>query len=111
MPGNLGPSEHRFACADRNSRSEGRPRPGDESGALNRRIGPGIAGLRRRSRYFTGVSTGAPLFLIRNTTNLAGSVLLAFRPTVCTSWDAFDFHAFFRLDAFRSGKALPCGPK
>lgn len=43
----------------------------------------------RRSRcgwvdggYFTGVRIGAPLFLIRKTTNFAGCVVLALRPTV-----------------------------
>ena len=38
--------------------------------------------LRRSFRYhFTGTSTGAPLFLTKNTTNFAGLLLLAFRPT------------------------------
>lgn len=32
--------------------------------------------------YFTGISTGALLSLTRNTTNFAGLLLLAFRPTV-----------------------------
>jgi hypothetical protein len=35
--------------------------------------------------YFTGISGGAPLSLTKKTTNLAGLVLLAFRPTTCTS--------------------------
>src|SRR5262245_31658798 len=34
---------------------------------------------------FTGVRTGAPLAFSSTTTNLAGSVLLALRPTTCTS--------------------------
>ena len=34
------------------------------------------------SAGFTGISTGAPLFLTKNTMNFAGLVLLAFRPTV-----------------------------
>ena len=46
---------------------------------------PGVAGPPHRYRYFTGVRIGAPLFLIMNTMNFAGFVLLAFRPTVCTS--------------------------
>jgi len=33
----------------------------------------------------TGTSTGAPLSLIKNTTNFAGLVLLAFLPTTCMS--------------------------
>jgi hypothetical protein len=32
--------------------------------------------------YFTGITTGASLSLSKITTNLAGIVLLAFRPTV-----------------------------
>jgi hypothetical protein len=35
--------------------------------------------------HFTGTSTGADLSFTRNTTNFAGWVLLAFRPTTCTS--------------------------
>src|SRR4029077_7805974 len=35
--------------------------------------------------YFTGTNTGAPLFFTRNTTNFAGLVWLAFRPTIWTS--------------------------
>ena len=35
----------------------------------------------RSESYFTGTSTGAPLSLIKTTSNLAGLVLLAFRPT------------------------------
>jgi len=35
--------------------------------------------------HFTGTSTGAALSFTRNTTNFAGWVLLAFRPTTCTS--------------------------
>jgi hypothetical protein len=31
--------------------------------------------------HFTGTNTGAPLSLTKNTTNLAGLLLLAFRPT------------------------------
>ena len=32
--------------------------------------------------YFTGINTGAPLSFTRNTTNFAGFVWLAFRPTM-----------------------------
>ena len=32
-------------------------------------------------QYSTGTSTGAPVSLIKNTRNVAGLVLLAFRPT------------------------------
>src|SRR4029077_20434353 len=35
--------------------------------------------------YFTGTNTGARSFLTKNTTNFAGLVLLAFRPTIWTS--------------------------
>ena len=35
----------------------------------------------RSEGHFTGTSTGAPLSLIKTTSNLAGLVLLAFRPT------------------------------
>src|SRR5262245_42892122 len=35
--------------------------------------------------HFSGMSTGAPLFLIMNTRNFAGSVPLAFRSTTWTS--------------------------
>jgi hypothetical protein len=31
--------------------------------------------------YFVGTNTGAPLSFTKNTTNFAGLVLLAFRPT------------------------------
>jgi hypothetical protein len=37
--------------------------------------------LEKRRNYSTGTSTGAPLSLIKKTTNFAGLVLLAFRPT------------------------------
>jgi transposase len=36
-------------------------------------------------RYFTGTSVGAPLSLTKMTKNFAGLVVLAFRPTTCTS--------------------------
>ena len=32
--------------------------------------------------HFTGTNTGAPLFLTKNTTNFAGLVLSALRPTI-----------------------------
>lgn len=35
-------------------------------GSINTRTRPGVAGPRQRLCYLTGVSTGAPLFLIRN---------------------------------------------
>jgi hypothetical protein len=37
------------------------------------------------SRHFTGTSVGAPLSLTKRTKNFAGLVVLAFRPTTCTS--------------------------
>jgi hypothetical protein len=37
------------------------------------------------SSYFAGTRTGAPLSFTKNTRNFAGSVVLALRPTVCTS--------------------------
>lgn len=72
---------------------------------------PGIAGPRRRLPYFTGVRTGAPLFLIRNTTNFAGFVLLAFRPTVWTSsgpsWNVSPAWSVTSLPPFRPITMLP----
>ncbi len=66
---------------------------------------------RRRSRYFTGVRTGASLFLIRNTTNFAGFVPLAFRPTVCTSsgpsWNVSPAWSVTVLPPFRPITMLP----
>jgi hypothetical protein len=35
--------------------------------------------------HFTGTSVGAPLSLTKMTKNFAGLVVLAFRPTTCTS--------------------------
>src|ERR1051325_251094 len=37
--------------------------------------------LRSHSVYLAGTNKGAPLFFTKNTTNFAGLVLLAFRPT------------------------------
>ncbi len=72
---------------------------------------PGIAGPRRRLPYFTGVRTGAPLFLIRNTTNFAGFVLLEFRPTVWTSsgpsWNVSPAWSVTSLPPFRPITMLP----
>lgn len=61
--------------------------------------------------YFTGVRTGAPLFLISNTTNFAGFVRLAFRPTVCTSsgpsWNVSPAWSVTSLPLFRPITILP----
>lgn len=50
-----------------------------------RMVRTGIAGACMDGGYFTGVRIGAPFFLSRNTTNFAGCVLLALRPTVWIS--------------------------
>lgn len=72
---------------------------------------PAVTGPRRRLPYFTGVRTGAPLFLIRNTTNFAGFVLLAFRPTVWTSsgpsWNVSPAWSVTSLPPFRPITMLP----
>jgi hypothetical protein len=39
----------------------------------------------RRTNYSAGNTTSTPFFFRRITMNLAGSVVLALRPTVCTS--------------------------
>ena len=55
---------------------------------INSWIVPGVVGRQRFSRlqvsyghHCTGTNTGAPLSFTRKTTNFAGFVLLAFRPT------------------------------
>ncbi len=72
---------------------------------------PAVTGPRRRLPYFTGVRTGAPLFLIRSTTNFAGFVLLAFRPTVWTSsgpsWNVSPAWSVTSLPPFRPITMLP----
>jgi len=61
---------------------------------LSGKVARGILNIPTSPTVALGVSVRAPSSISRHTT-----------------WGAFDFHAFFRLGAFRPGKALPCGPK
>jgi hypothetical protein len=64
--GNIEPNTRRLA-----------PAASDDSSSRTR--------WRSATRYFAGNTTSAPLFFSKNTRNFAELVLLAFRPTVCTS--------------------------
>src|SRR5262249_33395577 len=77
----------RLGTAEFDIRSTIRPRNDAGVAAPGRRSRPD-AGTRIvpvRARHLTGVRIGAPLSFTRNTSNLAGAVWLAFRPTTCTS--------------------------